>query len=137
MLELLLLPGKMLRLVDGPLADDYIRLFVQDWAHQFLNVGAAVLVVCVGVDDDISAKVQAGVQSGHEAVGQALVLFEVHHMVEAQFPRDFHGPVLAAVVDDEILDLVDPVNVPGQVMVGDAKRLFLVIAWDLNDEFQI
>ena len=116
MLQLLFHIGKMLRLVDRALPDHHVRLAVQDGTDQRSDVLAPVLIVRVRIDDDVRPASEAAVQTGHEALCQALVLFEVHHMVDAPFPCHLDRVVVAAVVDDEIFDLVHPVQLLRQIV---------------------
>ena len=66
-----------------------------------------VLVVGVGVDDDVGAELQAGVEAGLEAGGEALVVRQLDDVVDAVLARDLDRPVGRAVVDDEPLDDVE------------------------------
>ncbi len=133
-LEFLFQGGEVLRLVDGPGADDDIALPFQDRADQGLDVLPVILVVRVRVHDDVRAVAQAGVQAGHEAGGQAPVLAEVHDIVDAPAAGHLLGVVQGAVVDDQVLDGVDPVDVLRQVVQGNLEGLRLVQAGDLDDQ---
>ena len=58
---------------DLAVADHHVRLARTGWARSRRGISLArVLVVGVGVDDDVGAQAQAGVEAGHEARGQAL-----------------------------------------------------------------
>jgi len=52
---------------------------------------------------------QAGVEARHKAAGEALVAVERNDMLNAAFARDRNRAVRAAVVDDQVFDLVDTV----------------------------
>ena len=69
-------------------------------ATSLRDVGAVVLVVGVGVDDDVGAELQARVEAGLEGVGQALVVGQADDVVDAVGLRDLDGAVGGAVVDD-------------------------------------
>ena len=56
-------------------------------------------------------------------------------MVEAQLSRYIYSSISAAVIDDKVFDFVDPVDMPGQIVVCDPQCLFFVEAGDLNNEF--
>ena len=45
----------------------------------------------------------------------------------------FHGSVRTAVVDDQGLDAIDPIDLFRQVSQGDGKRVFFIQARDLYD----
>ena len=76
-------------------------------ATSFGMSARVVLVVGVGVDDDVGAELQAGVEPGLEARGQALVVREPDDVVDAVLARHLDGAVGRAVVDDEPLDDVE------------------------------
>ena len=116
----------MLGLVDGTLSDHDIRFTFQDWANQFFNIGAAVLVVRVGIDDDIGTVPQAGIQSRHETFRKAFITSEIHNIMDTPVFGHLDGVVLAAVVDDEIFDGINAVDVFGEGIESDRPfyRLF-------------
>ena len=61
MLEFLFQGGEVFRLVDRPGADDDIAPALEDRADQGLDVVPVVLVVRVGVDDNVRAVAQSGI----------------------------------------------------------------------------
>ena len=71
------------------------------------DVVGRVLVVGVGVDDDVGAELEAGVETGLEGEGQALVVGELHDVVDAERPSHLDRAVGGAVVDDQPLDRVE------------------------------
>lgn len=50
--------------------------------------------------------------------------------------HDPHGLILTAVVDDEPFDTLETEHLARQGVEGEAKGLGLVVAGDLDDEFQ-
>ena len=106
----------MRRLVYWPFAYNDVRCALQYGLYQLCYIFAAVLVICVGIYDYVRAVGKAGVKPRHEAFCQALVAGKVHHMMHAPVHRHFHGLVRAAVIDDEVFDLVDAVDMLGQVV---------------------
>ena len=64
----------MLDLRHLAVADDHVGLPGEDRRDQLRDVGAAVLVVGVGVDDDVGAELQAGVEPGLEPRREPLVV---------------------------------------------------------------
>ena len=103
-LQALFRAGEVLDLADLAVADDHVGLAGQDRRHQLGDVGAAVLVVGVGVDDDVGAELQAGVQPGLEAGGEALVVGQADDVLDPVLAGDLDGAVAGAVVDDQQLD---------------------------------
>ena len=98
------------------------------------DVRAHVLVVGVGVDDDVGAELQARVEARLEAGGEALVVRQLDDVVDAVLARDLDRPVGRAVVDDEPLDDVDAGDLAREVGQRRRERLLLVEAGDLDDE---
>ena len=93
-----------------------------------------VLVVGVGVDDEVGAELQRRVDAGHEGGGQALAAPEPDHVLHAVRARDLGRAVARPVVDDEHLDAVDARQASRQVAQRARKRLGLVEAGDLDDQ---
>ena len=125
----------MLDLIGLAVADDHVGFSGQDRRDQLGDVRALVLVVRVGVDDDVGAQLQAGVEAGLEGGGKALVVGEPHDVAHAARTRDLDGPVRGAVVDHEPFHLVDAGDLARKVGERFGQRAFLVEAGDLNDEF--
>ncbi len=94
-----------------------------------------VLVVGVGVDDHVGAELQARVESRLEPGGKALVVGQADDVVDAVVARDRDRPVGRAVVDDQPLDLIEPLDLAREVGQRQREGLLLVEARDLDDEF--
>ena len=124
----------MLDLIRLAVADHHVGVPGQDRRHQLRDVGAAVLVVGIGVHDDVGAELQRSVEPGLEGRRQTLVVGQAHDVADAARPGHLDGPVRRAVIDHEPLDLVDALDRPGQVGESLRKRLLLVEARDLDDE---
>ena len=73
----------MLDVLDLAVADDHVGVAVEDGRDELADVPTVVLVVGVGVDDHIGAELQARVQAGLEARGEALVVGEADDVVDA------------------------------------------------------
>ena len=67
----------------------------------------AVLVVGVGVDDDVGAELEAGVEPGLEPRGEALVVGQADDVLDPVFAGHLDRAVGRAVVDHQQLDRVD------------------------------
>ena len=121
-------------LADLAVADDDVGLAGEDRRDQLGDVGAAVLVVGVGVDDDVGAELEAGVEAGLEAGRQPLVVGQPDDVLDAVLAGDLDRAVGRAVVDDQQLDLVDPLDPAGDVGDRRRQRRLLVEAGDLDDQ---
>ena len=80
--------GEMLVGVHPAVADHHVGLAAQDGRDQLGDVAALVLVVGVGVDDDVGAELEPGVEPRLEARRQALVVGQLDDVVDAVGPRD-------------------------------------------------
>ena len=69
-------------------ADHHVGVAGQDRRHEGGDVGGRVLVVGVGVDDHVGTELEAGIEPGLEGVGQALVVRELHDVVDAELLGD-------------------------------------------------
>jgi hypothetical protein len=115
-------------------ADDDVGAAGEDRRDQAGDVLAAVLVVGVGVDDDVGAEAHARVEAGHVHGREAAVAREAEHVVHADLRGVLGGAVGAAVVDDEDLDAVDAREAARQVGEGLPEVVPLVEAGDLDEE---
>ncbi len=109
MLQLLFDRRKVSHIINRPGTDHHIRLSFQDRLDQFLNIGRAVLVIRICIDDYVRAVSKAPVQTGYESFRKPFVLSEAHDMMHAPFPCHFHRIIQAAVVHDQIFDLINAV----------------------------
>ena len=127
----------MLGIVDRTLTDNDIRLLFKYRTDYLLDIRAAVLIVRIGIHDDVSTKVQAGVDTCHKALCKSLVLLEGNDVVETELTRSSCGIVLASVVYYKILYLVNSVYMPRKVIIGEFEGLFLVVAGYLDYQLHI
>ena len=113
---------------------DHVGPALQDRKHQPLDIAGVVLIVGVGIHDDVRPQHQARLQADPERSRQPLMSRKHDHVVDTALPRDFHRPVRAAVVDHQHFHDVDPGQRAGQPSQSDGKRLLLVQARDLDDQ---
>jgi hypothetical protein len=85
-----------------------------------------VLAVAVEVDDDVGAVGERCVHAVREGRDEPAVPSVVDDAVGARGECDRLGPVGRAVVDDDHLDLADPVDPPGYLRDNRPDRLTLV-----------
>ena len=135
-LEALLDRREVLELRDLAVADHHVGAARDDRLDQLRDVARVVLVVGVGVHDDVGAELEARVEPGLERGGEALVVREPDDVVDAVRARDVDRAVGRAVVDHEPLDRVDAGHLAGEVGERLRELLFLVLAGDLDDELQ-
>ena len=81
-----------------PVADNQIGLAGENWFDEFVYIAAIVLVVAVGVDDDIRAQPQAGVKTGLESMPQTPVLWKADNVIGPALARHLAGAVGRSVV---------------------------------------
>lgn len=121
-------------LLDGPPAYDDLGAPFDDRANQVRDAVPAVLVVRVGVDDDIGAEFDGALQTRREAGGKAFVPGEAEDVLGAGGTGVSDGVIYAAIVDDEDFDLIDAGDSAGDIRDGRGDGLFLVVARYLDDE---
>jgi hypothetical protein len=106
-LEPSLEPGEIRQRPDAPVPDHQLRALLDDRRDQRRDIGRAVLIVGVRVDDDVRTRAHRGFESRSECRGKPPVPVELHHMTHAVRSCDFGGSILAAIVDHQPLDDVD------------------------------
>ena len=116
-------------------ANDQFGLASQDGAYQKRDVGSIVLVVGIGVNDQIRPQPQAGLQPGSKGNCQPGMVRQAQHMVHPAGARSFRCSVRAAVIDHQKFDFVHPVDLARQLSHCLWQGFGLVITRDLNDKF--
>jgi hypothetical protein len=122
---------------DLTVSDDHVGVPPQDRRDELGDVGRVVLVVGVGVYDHVRAELQTGVQSSLETGGQPLVIGETHHVIHAAVLGHFNRLVRRAVIDDQPLHRVEPVELTGQQRQRVRQLLLLVETGNLDDQFHV
>ena len=120
-----------------PVSDDDIRRAVEDRANQLGDVAPGILVVPIGIDDDVGTERQGSFDTAAKGSCQALVVLMLDDVIDADLKGERHGAVGRAIVDDEDFDLVYPLDPSRYVRDGLAQRGFLIVARDLYDQLHI
>ena len=78
----------MLQVADVAIADDDVRVAGEERRDEAGDVAAGVLVVRVGVDDDVGAVAEAGVDAGGERRREPFPAAEADDVMDAVRARD-------------------------------------------------
>jgi hypothetical protein len=117
------------------IADDDVRLATEQRGDQARNFARRILVVGVGIDDEVRAGLERGIDAGDECGRQPLVAAETHDVLDAALVRHISGAVARSVVDDQHLHDVDPGDRSRQIGEGRRQRRGFVQTRNLDDEF--
>jgi hypothetical protein len=119
---------------DAAVADDDVGAALQDRLDKRGDVAAVILVIGVGVDDDVGALGQRPVEPRAEGRGKPAVGPVLDDVADAEAGGNLGGGVAAAVVDDQIFDLVDAFD--RLRLGGDGRRQMIafVEARNLDDQ---
>ena len=128
--------GEVLQCGHPPVTHHDVGLAVHDGLDQTGDVLPAVLVIGVGINDDVGAQAERRLQAGGERRRQPLVLLQPDDVVGPCFPRHLGGAVGGAVVHHQHLYPVHPRQGTGQVAQGLGKGSFFIVGGNLDDEFQ-
>ena len=118
-LQFLLDKRKFFNLVNRALTDHNIRLFLQDGLHQLPDIRTAVLVVRICVDDNVRAIAQCQVNPRKKSLRKPQIPLKVHNVMHAPLQGNALCVVVASVIYDQVLDLVNPVDVARQIVQRD------------------
>src|SRR5690606_3865429 len=99
----------------------------QNRACQSGNIIGIVLVVSVGINDNVRSKVKCSVDASHKCAGKSSVPAKTDYMMNTIPLGDFYRIVCAAVVNNEPFHLIKPLNLFRQVRQGLRKAMLLVI----------
>ena len=131
---LALSPRHVLDLGNVSIADDDVRFAFQQRLEQRRDLAARILVVGVGIDDEVGAALERCVDAGGEGSGEPFVAPQPNDVIDAGGARDIRSTIPRPVVDDEDFDDVDAGDGSREFRQGGRQRLCLVEARDLDDE---
>ena len=97
-------------------ADHHVCFLPENRLDELGNGLAWILIVGVGVDNDIRAVPQTRIQPGGKRLRKSLMAFQLHEMVDAVLLGDLAGSVIAPVIHDKHFNHIDPVNAFRQVL---------------------
>ncbi|HET6965849.1 MAG TPA: hypothetical protein VFH58_13825 [Acidimicrobiales bacterium] len=125
----------MLDLVRLAVGHDDVGHLVEDRGDQVRDALARVLVVPVGVDEDVGAHLQGLQRAVLEGLAQTHVAGVVDEVAHPEAAGHLHRGVGAPVVDDQVLDLVDARDLLRHLLEHQREGLLLVETRDLDHEF--
>ncbi len=131
--KLLLQGREVLDRVGLAIRDHDVRLPVDDRLYEVSDALARVLVVAVGIDENVSTELQGPDHAVVERPTEPHVPRVVDDVLDAECPGDLDGPITRAVIDDQKLEFVHPLDVPGHLLEDEGERGLLVEARDLDD----
>ena len=94
-----------------------------------------ILMVPVGIDDYIGSKLDRPPQPADKRHRQPPVHTQRKDMMNPRLSGHLDSFIRAAVVDNQILDLVNAIQLTRQILYHFLKGIFLVIARYLNNQF--
>ena len=83
------------------------------------DIGGAILIVRIGIDNDIRPETQAGLQTRHERLGEALVTDVADNMIYTVRSGNLDRRIITAVIDDQPFDSRKPFNFTRQLRQAD------------------
>ena len=115
-------------------ADHHLGLARENRLHEEPDVGRPVLVVRVGVDDDIGAELECRVETDRKGAREAEIHGEPEEVRGTRPARDTGRPVGRAVVDDERLDAREARQGAREGRQRGGEVILLIEARNLDDE---
>src|SRR5688500_7403102 len=125
----------MLYLRDLAVTDHHIGLTLEDRGYKIGDAVLGILVVAVGVDDDIGPQAKTRIKPTLKGSGQALIAVVPHDVVHAKLARDLYGAVGRAVVYNESFEHVDARYRARHISEYKRQRLLFIVAGYLHDNF--
>ncbi|MNV69901.1 hypothetical protein D3C71_1628330 [compost metagenome] len=118
---------------DGARAHHNVGHARQYGRGQGRNILGVVLVVGIGIDNNVCAQTQACIQPGHKTPCQSLVARMPHNVIHTVFPCNAYGVVGAAIINDEPFHHIKTLYLPRQVFEGYGQGARFVQARYLDD----
>ena len=119
------------------IADDEFGPALQDRPDELLDILAAILIVAVGIDDDICAFPERIIHARREGVPEAPVGRKPDQVVDTVIEGHLCGSVSTPIIDDQDLDRIDPIDLAGQVAERGGEGGLFIEARNLDDQFQL
>ena len=116
-----------------PVANDDVRFLAQDGRNQVRHVAAGVLVIGVGVNNNVGPQAQGGVEAGLERLGQSQVARVVDDVGDAESLGGYGRSIRAPVIHHQRLDTVNARNMRRQPGQRFRQRGRFVVAGNLNN----
>jgi hypothetical protein len=121
------------KLVGLSIADYQICFAPQDGLHQPRYICGAILIVRVGIDDDVSTQADTSVKASRKSAGEPAVARHSCDMVNPRVACNDASAVGTTIVNHEYFDAIYPLYAARQVSNRRRKVLAFIVAGDLND----
>ena len=118
-----------------PVPDNQIGPTLYNRFHKRRHVATKVLVVSIGVDDDVGPQFQTSVEARFKRVPQSPISRKTYDVVDAGVTSHPLRIVRGAVVDDQDLYLIDALDGSRNILYRIGEGVFFVQAGDLYDQF--
>ena len=125
----------MFNLVYLPVADHNIGFVTQDGGEQIGDGVAGVLVVGIGVDDEVGTKPEAGVEAGLKGASQPQVFGMADDVGDVMVARNGRCAIGTPIVNHQRLNHINPRNVRRQIRQRFRQRFRFVITRNLDNQF--
>ena len=134
-MELLFHRRKFFDVADVSVTNDHVGRALGQRLHEIGDCTCVVLVVRVGIDDEVRAEFETGVQPSLERRCQSAVLRELHHVIDAMGTRDLNGRIGRSVIDDQPFHHVYSWHAARQGAERHGKLILLIETRNLDYEF--
>lgn len=91
-------------------SDHHFRFSGKDGFDEFSDLIAWILIVCIGIHDDISSEHEAMHDTMMECSPESSIAFEIDDMMHAQAFRYLSSPIRTPVIDHQKFEHIDPIN---------------------------
>jgi len=108
---------------------------LQNWFDKLGDIFCFVLIVRIGIDDNICSLAQALFDTRHKSFGKSLVVFKVDDVVYTALFGNLDSIICAAVVDDKPLYRIETFDLSWQCPKCNGKCFGLIVTGDLDDKF--
>jgi hypothetical protein len=121
-------------ILDASVANNHVRLGGENGSDERRDVVGSVLVVGVGVHDDVRAELQGGIDPRLKRHSESLIGVEADDVIDTALARHLGSAVGRAVVDDEPLHRVESSHLARKSGEGDRQDSFFVETRYLDDQ---
>jgi len=126
----------MLDAIDLTIAYDKLGFSIPNRRDDFFNAAPTILIIAIGVHDNICAKLQALIDPDRKGMGQSAIKWQPYDMVNAARPGNFRSPIRTAVIDDQKFDFIEAFYFTRQIPNRKRQCFCFIETRNLNNQLQ-
>ena len=118
-----------------PIANHNMGALFQNGLNECDNIGTAVLIIAIGIDNNIGIEFEASVKTRFECMTQTAIFWKSDNMIHTEIARDLRRAIRRTIVNDQNLDFVNTGNFARNIVNRSGQGFFFVETGNLDNQF--